>query len=244
MLDFLNCFLRRDTSRICVCCGRRLPLSEMKYSEEYIGICTGCASALPAVPPPGGFGGSHNIDYIIACYYYENEIRSMLHRLKFKGEWRIGSLLAQLTADALRNMELEKEFDLMIPVPISRMRMNERGYNQSAVIASAAAERLGIPCCEDILFKTLNTTRQSSLDRSARLLNPINAYIADGRKLAGKSVLLFDDIITSGATTDSCAAELLRAGAERVCAMAFAYATRREENGKHIFTDGKSKLCR
>ena len=107
--------------------------------------------------------------------------------------------------------------DLIVPVPLHPDRRSARGYNQSELISSILSEQLSSPVSFSVLIKTKNTAPQIGLSGKKRVNNLKNSFaVVDRLQLMGKSVMLVDDIITTGATLDACAVELLRAGAKKV----------------------------
>jgi ComF family protein len=107
--------------------------------------------------------------------------------------------------------------DLVIPVPVHWNRRHGRGYNQALLIACSVAGSASIPVYRGGLIKIRNTPPQTGISKKRRIRNLHDSFLAPDRlSLAGKSVLLVDDVITTGATMETCAAELLRAGAREV----------------------------
>ena len=117
-------------------------------------------------------------------------------------------------------IELPEEwnFDCFIPVPMHIDRLKKRGYNQSTVIAAELSKRCGKPVREDLLVRVRNTPQQARLDREARMKNVRGAFRAND-ELNGLSVVLVDDMRTTGATLRDCALELRKHGAVRVYAI-------------------------
>ena len=122
-----------------------------------------------------------------------------------------------------KNMNLDKEYDLVTMVPISRKRWIERGYNQSEFLAKPLADKLGIEFKNNCIFKYRNNKAQSSTKGiSERRKNVKNVYIADYEKLSGKNIILMDDVYTTGSTMEECAKELRAKGAENVLGIVLA----------------------
>ncbi|MFH1553198.1 MAG: phosphoribosyltransferase family protein [Candidatus Omnitrophota bacterium] len=113
--------------------------------------------------------------------------------------------------------------DLIVPVPLHPSRRHTRGYNQSEIISEALSGRFSAPVCSHALIKTKNTVPQMGLSRKNRIKNLKNSFtVVDRLYLVGKSILLVDDIMTTGATLDTCAVTLLGAGAKEVFAFTLA----------------------
>ncbi|GAG49023.1 unnamed protein product, partial [marine sediment metagenome] len=115
------------------------------------------------------------------------------------------------------------EVDLVVAVPLYARRQRLRGYNQSALLARELSRLCGLPLAERGLARRRNTPPQArSADAEARKRNVADAFIADGRWVEGRRVLLIDDVMTTGATVDACARALHKAGAGSVWALSFA----------------------
>jgi ComF family protein len=137
-----------------------------------------------------------------------------VHRLKFHGRYAVARALAPLMADGWARFALEA--DLLIPVPAHRGRERQRGYNQAALLAEALAEHLSLPVRPEALRRVRATPSQVGLDHLARRANVQGAFQADPRWIAGRRVAVIDDVCTSGATLEACAAALYQAGAVAV----------------------------
>lgn len=165
-------------------------------------------------------GSGKNIPCVVA-YPYSGDVRRSMLRFKFGGERQNASFYAERLAEQLIRFCPKASFDAVVPVPISAERMKKRGYNQSGLIARHVAARLGIPC-ENSLEKTRDNPEQHRLKREERRKNVKGAYRVSAVRAAGKSILLVDDIVTTGATLKECAEVLLSAGAKEVVCAAIA----------------------
>ena len=156
-----------------------------------------------------------------AAFRYTGPARQAVHRLKFDGRKALGPGLADLMLDGL-GPEVTTDLDLVIPVPLHPDRSRERGYNQAEVLATRLAARLARPLAPRALLRVRATPPQVGLDRPARLANLRDAFAPGPDPVAGRDLLLVDDVLTTGATGSACARTLLAAGAARVRLAAFA----------------------
>ena len=157
------------------------------------------------------------------CLQYGLFERELLLSFKYGGKAYIGEKIAEVMADRIKCECLKT--DLVIPVPMHKKKENERGYNQAEIISRFLAKKLRLPHSGKLLLRTGNTSAMSRLTPEERRLNIENAFsVAKNSKksIAGKRVLLVDDIYTTGSTADACSAALLAAGAEAVCFISFA----------------------
>ena len=151
--------------------------------------------------------------------HYSGGLEKLLHAFKFGKHDFLDDALASLLESTLR----ERSFDAVVPVPMSRRKERRRGYNQAELLARAVAKRIGVRCGM-LLTKPADGPTQSLLPRARRAANVRHAFRASQRA-KGLSILLIDDICTTGETLRACANELLRAGAARVCALTVAKAS-------------------
>jgi ComF family protein len=145
---------------------------------------------------------------------FDFPIQSGLHTMKYKGNLPLGEALAFQMVEFVKS--LQWNVDLLIPVPLGKKRLQERGYNQVALVAQPLAYRTGIPYLPQALCKTRETRSQVGLNASQRQKNVLDAYQADARSVARKSILLLDDVSTTGSTISACTEALLSAGAREV----------------------------
>jgi ComF family protein len=113
---------------------------------------------------------------------------------------------------------LKNEYaDIIIPVPISKKRMNERGYNQAELIAKKLSTLLNIKYNKNTLIKIRDTKRQSELPKEERNKNIKNSFkLADTYSISSKNVILIDDVFTTGVTANECSKELKKGGAHKI----------------------------
>lgn len=160
---------------------------------------------------------------IIAAEY--TSIRDIFVAFKYERNRFVGNVLAERLGATLRDHPLAREFEVVVPVPLHRPRLRERGFNQSDVLAQASARALGIPCILDAVRRFRKTEQQAKLRRrSERAANVAGAFTVDRPEaIRGRRVLLVDDVITTGATVGACADALRTSGATDVFAAALAH---------------------
>lgn len=148
-------------------------------------------------------------------------VQRIQHLLKYGNRPRYGVALGRIMGNAYSNPLP----DLVLPVPLHRARLYERGYNQSAMLARGMAESLGVPAATDVLVRSRATRSQTRLSREARWQNVSGAFaVTEAEAVADKYILLIDDVLTTGATLAAAAATLKSAGAASVTAATLALA--------------------
>jgi ComF family protein len=186
---------------LCRRCG--IPLG----SPDALSVCRRCR----VEPPPYAVARSAAL--------YRGRLRGAIHRFKFEARQEIGPILGQLLADFVRATPPLTAAEIILPVPLHARRLRERGFNQASLLAGKVAEALRLPMVEGALQRTAPTLPQASLGRAERYTNVRGAFSLDPRRgplLRSCSVLLVDDVMTSGATATSCAQALLAGGAAEV----------------------------
>ena len=148
---------------------------------------------------------------------YDGDEREMIHRFKFEGRPYYGAALAAMMAKTLHG-EISADH-LVVPVPMHREKMRRRGYDQAVILAKKLAKKMDLPYCGKALVRCRVTDPMMNLAGSGRARNVEDAFRVTERgfeKIAGRRILLVDDIYTSGSTADACAKVLLSAGAEKI----------------------------
>ncbi len=162
---------------------------------------------------------------ITAPLAYTGSVVTAIHRFKFGGEKNLHRYFADYMAESVRARFGEVAFDLVTCVPQTARRKRQRGYNQSALLAKSCAKLLGLPC-KEALLKTRNTKDQHKLKAKERAENLKGAFsVNDMSVIDGKTVLLCDDIKTTGATLNECRKTLIEAGAKEVYCVTAAVVT-------------------
>ncbi len=145
-----------------------------------------------------------------AAYFENNPIRSAIHYLKYKNHKAVAPILGEILAEACRRFDLMT--DVLIPVPLHVSRYRERGYNQSELVAEQLAKILELPVNTDTLHRIRKTKSQMQLGAGERHRNVMNAFSCSNGELSGRSVLIIDDVCTTGSTLDACADALKQSG--------------------------------
>ncbi|MBR6425966.1 MAG: ComF family protein [Oscillospiraceae bacterium] len=201
----------------CAFCGALLPLGEH-------GSCKECEKKLPYFD--GTVSGAW-FETCVAPLRYEGEVRKAVQRFKFEDAPFLAASFAPYLADACRYHGLHADCVSFVPVSAKRRRL--RGYDQAQLLARQTARLLGLPC-EKLLRKTMDNPAQSGLSAEARKANVLGVYeILPGAKIAGRRILLIDDVVTTTSTLAECSRVLLTAGAEKVLCGAFARAGQTNE---------------
>ena len=183
----------------CQCCALPLPMTGL--------ICGHCLKQPPAF---------HTVH---APWVYGFAVDSLIIRFKHNSKWPYGRLLADLLSQSLLDRFNcgEKRPDLLLPVPLSVQRLRQRGYNQAAMLGQWLQQSLNIPCNDQWLMRVLDTPAQQALDAKTRKRNLLQAFsLSPTAQVAGLHIALVDDVLTTGATAQSLARLLLKAGAQRV----------------------------
>jgi len=156
---------------------------------------------------------------------FDDPIRGALHRLKYRRDVGLGDSLAAQMADFVRG--LGWPIEMVTPIPLSESRRRERGYNQVALIAHPLSLALGLGYAPRALVRWKNTHSQVGLTREQRRENVRGVFRADSAQIRGKTVLLMDDVATTGSTLVAGAEALLEGGASQVYALTVARALAR-----------------
>ncbi len=158
-----------------------------------------------------------------AVAQHAGAIRQLVHTFKYADKHDVRPLFGRWLVDA--GQELLADADVIVPVPMSRLRLILRHYNQAAILANEVSRHCGLPVSCLALRRVKATPRQVGLTRAQRLDNVAGAFKVIARRrheIAGRNVALIDDVITTGATVEACARVLKRAGAARVDVLALA----------------------
>lgn len=210
------------------------PINCLNCGSEGAFICHNCFSQLPWLHPPCclycaqpssptpcrwcrisplGLEGS------TAPFVMEGPIKEAVLQLKYHQVRGLTAVLAGLMENAWRSKGLS--VGLVLPVPLHPRRLRQRGYNQSELLAKALGKGLGLPCDPSLLVRTRDTPPQVGLGRDDRVLNVQNSFHSS-EAVSGKSVLIVDDVATTGSTLSACADALRKSGVTSVHALVLA----------------------
>jgi ComF family protein len=156
---------------------------------------------------------------------YEKTLLTAIHLFKYRGKIGIGEVLGEIMADYAGGQWDMTVFSLIIPVPLHRKRLRERGFNQAVILARQIAKRFSLPLDFMTLRRERFTAPQVGLGREERCANVRMAFaVRKPEKLAGRKILLVDDVTTTGSTLTECASVLTQAKAESVAILTLARA--------------------
>lgn len=212
-------FCRQDIAWIpgdrCARCSRPLPAPAGPRPPA--SVCRDCLLAQPSFYLARGLG------------VYRGRLRRAIRRLKYRRETHLAGPLGERLAREVVGqrqrswldgrgfgLEAAQAFHLVVPVPLHPARLARRGFNQAALLAAPVARAFGVTPAPRALARVLSTPAQAGLTRARRLANLAGAFAAEPAVVGGRTVLLVDDVLTTGATAAGCAAALLQAGAFRV----------------------------
>lgn len=201
----------------CVMCGTFQRKSDMSAICGRVGVCESCRHSLKTTKEKTFFG--KELEFLVSPFEYEGGLAKAVRAYKFDGQVKYGELFAKVLCDEVSDMEILKGFDMVVPIPLHEERLNERGFNQSEILAKPLAQSLGIPFEDNVLKRVVNTKRQSGLTGYERVVNVRDAFLADRINVSGKRILIVDDIYTMGETAASCSRALKEAGALKVAAV-------------------------
>lgn len=194
---------RAAKQQVCRQCGRALPVT---------GLCQHCRPYQP------GLSG------LLAVSSYQGALRSCIHALKYDGNTRLAEPLGKVLAEAY--LAFGMQADVIIPVPLHAERQQQRGYNHAQLLAAVCASHIHVPLRDDIVVRHRATTAQVGLKAHERQQNVAGAFVCThafkSGPLYGRTLLIIDDVYTTGATLGACAAPLFTAGAKAVWGLVLA----------------------
>lgn len=211
----------------CPFCGGFIPynvlcceecFSEILWADEH--ICPNCGKPKR---PDCLCKESPEYSLCASAAYYSGIVREGIYSLKFKNNLNAAAIFGRTLRDKLSKMGVLQSIDIAVPVPMSPRQKRTRGYNQAEEIAKHLTEGTDIPVRTDLIQRRFSKTAQHTLNGEDRKREASETYYTslDGTPLSGMTVLLIDDVLTTGSTLNACSGLLLQLGAERViCAAA------------------------
>ena len=192
-------FLESNEAVICTSCRHDLPLTNYHLDSENELIKK--------------FYGRIDLQFASAMMYYHKSgiVHELIHNLKYYKHQEIGTFLGNWYTEDLRNLEITKTFDVIIPVPLHKKRLRERGYNQVETFGKALSKNLDIDYDDSILVRNIYSktqTKKNFLGRTDVNLNIFDVNFKEENH--GKHFLLIDDVITTGSTLEACARAVLK----------------------------------
>lgn len=212
---------------LCLACDEVLVSGERE-------CCTQCRTALPYLsyhlpdpttaaadsPLARRFWGKVPVQHTLAYLQFSarGRVQQLLHRLKYENQPEIGQVFGRWFGEELSRTGYHALFEGIVPVPMHPSKLRLRGYNQALCFAEGLGESLELPVWTHLLEKTSDTDSQTRKSRLARWQNVSGGFVvaADSPELAGRHVLLVDDVLTTGSTLEACAVGLLAGGAATV----------------------------
>lgn len=231
-MKFRELIRQQLSSKYCILC--REAVRESGISCEDLCICPECEARMELYLPGTSFSGDETVKTVYAAAPYRGILRDAFLHHKFYEQKAFYKIFAILLIRALEPVMNQMQYDLILPVPLSPKRMNERGYNQAGLLAREVSSHFGIEYSDTALFRTRNTAKQSLLQPHQRLKNVENAFLADREKVQEKRILVIDGILTFGATLSASGQALLDAGAAGIDAAVLFKAVPRNDENDHF----------
>lgn len=206
---------------VCHACGAPLTAGDSLLCPSCEQSLRQCAFSKEHTPSRAGKCVS------FAAYAYRDAAASLVKALKFGSDRTAALPLAERMAGVFAASPPLQNAQLCIAVPVHPRRMRQRGYNQAEILASAFSEMTGMPVADHVLLRVHHKRSQVGQGREARRLNISGAFAVSEQGaplVAGRRILLLDDVLTTGATVDECARVLLQAGAANVMVLTAARA--------------------
>lgn len=172
------------------------------------------------------FLGKVPFTYAGAFFMFQKhgKVKKLIHKLKYKGQQEIGTHIGKWWGNQLKETQIFNGIDYIIPVPLHKKKQRKRGYNQLTTFGKAVGNELRVPLVEDILIRKSATKTQTYKNRFERFLNTSTIFeLTNLDVFKNKHVLLIDDVITTGATIESCSKELLKTDHIKISILAIAF---------------------
>jgi ComF family protein len=197
-------------------------------------LCLQCISTLPFTsfenirnnPVEQLFWGRTPIKFASSCFFYveQTPIQHLIHEVKYNEQQQLGKWLGQMMGRQLQTIFQMNQVDMMLPMPLHPKKQQLRGYNQATLLCEGIHAITACNFSEQLLIRNTNTQTQTKKTRLERWNNVSEVFtITDVNQVLSKHIVLVDDVITTGASTEACAAILLKEGACAVSICSLAY---------------------
>ena len=204
-------FLLSNETVICTTCRHEIPLTNHHKTRNNETVQK--------------FYGKIPVEFASALFYFHKKgiVQEMIHKLKYKGHQEIGEVLGNWYAEDLKSVAQFKTIDVIIPVPLHKKRLKERGYNQVAQFGKSLSKGLAIPYDDTLLVRNVYSktqTRKNLLGRTAVVENIFDVTFSESHH--NNHFLLVDDVITTGSTLEACGRALLKIPGAKVSIVSMA----------------------
>ena len=200
----------------CICCG-----NVIDETRTY-GLCDHCVRHMVwDTSEPQVRDGMETM----RCCQYGIYERTLIFSLKYNGKRYVSRHIAEIMRDKLKNADRDRNYDIIVPVPLYKRKFRQRGFNQTALIGKYLAAHLGIRCAPEALIRVRETRPMRGLSPEERAENIAGCFALNDKmkeELEGKRLLLLDDFYTTGATAQECRKELEKAHPASISFLAFA----------------------
>jgi ComF family protein len=206
-------FLLSNENVICTLCRHNIPLTNHHLNPDNEAFTK--------------FYGRMPVEYASALLYFHKKgiVQELIHNLKYKGQEEIGKVLGEWYTDDLKNSRIIQSVDVIIPVPLHKRKLRERGYNQVTTFGTTLSKGLNIPYNPNVLIRNVYSKTQSKktlLNRSEGIETIFDVVYTD--KDHDKHFLLIDDVITTGSTLEACSKALLKIPGTKISIVCMAMA--------------------
>lgn len=212
----------------CVACNKNLSKNEKRIcSRCYLKLPYTCFALEKENVVEKIFWGRVPVEAAMALLYFNkgNKVQRILHQLKYKGNFELGIDMGILAGNELKSSARFSDIHLITAVPLHSQKKKQRGYNQSEMFAKGIAKVTDIPTDFSVIERTIYTQTQTQKSRLERLNNVEKAFfLPNPEKIKNKHILLVDDVITTGATLEACAACLQKVNGVKISIAAIACA--------------------
>ncbi len=244
----LNSFLELKDDFLDFVYPQHCAICKKHLNREEKDVCDACWNSLVTLPDPfcpycrsfyepgtteccfcqsvNGTIGDRRIFMVRSLGRFDDYYKELIHRFKYAKKIPLGRRLGQRLGETINGNSDFLESDFLIPVPLHKSRYRERGFNQSEVVAEEISKITGVSVLKDVLKRKKNTKDQTNLSPQQREENVRGAFVVTAPEMINaKSIILVDDVITTGATLSECARMLKQAGAERILGTTIAVVT-------------------